>query len=95
MKQYSLAAVLPHLEVFGGIRRYLALGRTWSAWGHAVTLYASADSVTGARLVPCAPKALRLDAPPDGHILHVLELEAAYRPDADKIRTALLELIEY
>jgi glycosyltransferase involved in cell wall biosynthesis len=38
MKQYSIAVLLPHLEVFGGIRRYLALGGLWSAWGHAVTL---------------------------------------------------------
>jgi len=30
--------------------------------GHEVTLFASADSVTSAELVPCAPMALRLDA---------------------------------
>jgi glycosyltransferase involved in cell wall biosynthesis len=30
--------------------------------GHEITLFASADSLTGARLVGCAPKALRLDA---------------------------------
>jgi len=29
--------------------------------GHEVTLFASADSRTAAALVPCAPRALRLD----------------------------------
>ena len=39
MKHYSIAAVLPHLRVFGGIRRYLSLGSVWHAWGHEVVLY--------------------------------------------------------
>ncbi len=38
-ERYRLAAILPHLEVFGGIRRYLMLARTWTAWGHDVTLW--------------------------------------------------------
>ena len=32
------------------------------ALGHDVTLFASGDSITAADLVPCVPKALRLDA---------------------------------
>lgn len=39
MNRLSIAAVLPHLRVFGGIRRYLALGQVWSDWGHDVVLY--------------------------------------------------------
>jgi glycosyltransferase involved in cell wall biosynthesis len=39
MKRLSIAAVLPGLNVFGGIRRYLELGNTWSSWGHDVILY--------------------------------------------------------
>lgn len=39
MEHLSIAAVLPHLRVFGGIRRYLTLGRIWHAWGHEVVLY--------------------------------------------------------
>jgi hypothetical protein len=39
MNTISIAAVLPHLRVFGGIRRYLSLGAAWEAWGHKVTLY--------------------------------------------------------
>ena len=69
---------------YGGTERVVShLTEELVRRGHAVTLYASADSVTDARLVPCAPKALRLDAPPDPLILHVLELEAAYRAAAD------------
>ena len=30
---------LPHVGVFGGVRRYLELGNEWTALGHAVTLY--------------------------------------------------------
>jgi glycosyltransferase involved in cell wall biosynthesis len=39
MNHLSIAAVLPHLRVFGGIRRYLSLGQVWSDWGHDVVLY--------------------------------------------------------
>jgi glycosyltransferase involved in cell wall biosynthesis len=69
---------------YGGTERVVShLTEELVRRGHAVTLYASADSVTGAELVPCAPKALRLDAPPDRLIPHVLELEAAYRAAAE------------
>ncbi|MEP7028627.1 MAG: glycosyltransferase family 4 protein [Candidatus Eisenbacteria bacterium] len=39
MHLLRIAAVLPHLEVFGGIRRYLMLARVWGSWGHEVTLW--------------------------------------------------------
>jgi len=39
MNRLRLAAVLPHLEVFGGVRRYLMLARLWGSWGHEVTLW--------------------------------------------------------
>jgi glycosyltransferase involved in cell wall biosynthesis len=51
--------------------------------GHDVSLYASADSVTEARLVPFAPKALRLDRPPDTMLPHFIELEGVYAAAAD------------
>lgn len=45
--------------------------------GHEVTLFASADSRTSARLVPCAARGLRLDErPPDPVMAHVAELGA-------------------
>ena len=39
LERYRLAALLPHLEVFGGVRRYLMLARTWTSWGHEVVLH--------------------------------------------------------
>ena len=30
---------LPHVGVFGGVRRYLELGNEWAAMGHDVTLH--------------------------------------------------------
>src|SRR5260221_13673178 len=39
MKPTAIAAILPHLEVFGGIRRYLSLGNAWRARGHRVVLF--------------------------------------------------------
>src|ERR1051325_6961311 len=30
---------LPHVAVFGGVRRYLELGNEWTALGHRVTLF--------------------------------------------------------
>jgi glycosyltransferase involved in cell wall biosynthesis len=69
---------------YGGTERIVShLTEELVRRGHTVTLYASADSVTDARLVPCAPKALRLDMPPDPLMLHILELEAAYGAAAD------------
>lgn len=34
-----IALFLPHVGVFGGVRRFLELGNEWSALGHDVTLY--------------------------------------------------------
>lgn len=34
-----IAAFLPHLGVFGGVRRFIELGNAWTALGHEVTLY--------------------------------------------------------
>jgi glycosyltransferase involved in cell wall biosynthesis len=34
-----IALFLPHVGVFGGVRRFLELGNAWSNLGHAVTLY--------------------------------------------------------
>lgn len=38
---------LPHVGVFGGVRRYLELGNEWVAMGHAVTLYHPDGSTPG------------------------------------------------
>jgi glycosyltransferase involved in cell wall biosynthesis len=34
-----IALFLPHVEVFGGVRRFLELGNAWTEAGHAVTLF--------------------------------------------------------
>jgi len=34
-----ISLFLPHVGVFGGVRRFLELGNAWSASGHAVTLF--------------------------------------------------------
>jgi glycosyltransferase involved in cell wall biosynthesis len=39
MKRTSIAAILPHLGVFGGIRRYLSLGNEWARLGYRVVLF--------------------------------------------------------
>ncbi|HEV8128684.1 MAG TPA: hypothetical protein VGQ14_03415, partial [Candidatus Eisenbacteria bacterium] len=46
MDRLRLAVALPHLGVYGGIRRFLELGRVWTERGHDVTI-ATPD---GARL---------------------------------------------
>src|ERR1700733_13843701 len=64
-------------KLYGGTERGVAfLTEALVDLGHDVTLFASADSVTRARLVPCAPRALRLDQSchdPLAHHLVMLE----------------------
>ena len=56
-----LAETVPP-KLYGGTERVVYwLTEQLVEMGHEVTLFASADSVTSARLVPCSPKALRLD----------------------------------
>jgi len=38
MNPLRIAVVLPHLGVYGGIRRFFELGRVWTARGHEVSL---------------------------------------------------------
>jgi glycosyltransferase involved in cell wall biosynthesis len=47
--------------------------------GHDVTLFASGDSETSARLVPCCDKALRLSGARDPLVHHVLMLEKVFQ----------------
>src|SRR5579863_9211322 len=63
----KIAQVAPLYEsvppkLYGGTERVVSyLTEELVRLGHDVTLFASGDSVTGANLVPCAPKSLRLD----------------------------------
>ena len=42
-----IATFLPHVGVFGGVRRFLELGNEWVALGHEVTLYHPAGTPAG------------------------------------------------
>jgi glycosyltransferase involved in cell wall biosynthesis len=63
----KIAQVAPLFEsvppkTYGGTERVVSyLTEALVAQGHDVTLYASGDSITSARLVPIVPKSLRLD----------------------------------
>ncbi|MDA8232315.1 MAG: glycosyltransferase family 4 protein [Magnetospirillum sp.] len=65
-------------KLYGGTERVVFyLTEALVAMGHDVTLFASGDSRTSARLVRCCPRALRLDAScRDRTVYHVLEVES-------------------
>lgn len=64
-------------ELYGGTERVVSyLTEELVAQGHQVTLFASADSRSSARLVPCCPAALRLDGNCEDPMVHrILQLE--------------------
>jgi glycosyltransferase involved in cell wall biosynthesis len=76
-------AIPPRL--YGGTERVVSwLTEELIALGHEVTLFASGDSQTSARLEAVWPRALRLDgAVRDPHALHMLMLEEVYRRTSD------------
>ena len=72
-------------KLYGGTERVIYwLTEELVALGHDVTLFASGDSRTSAKLVPVWPKALRLDgAVRDACALHMMMLEHVRRQAAD------------
>ena len=75
-------AVPPRL--YGGTERVVWwLTEALVDLGHDVTLYASADSETSARLVPCAPQALRLAGIND-HLAYTVAMLDRVRREADQ-----------
>ncbi|MDR3420248.1 MAG: glycosyltransferase family 4 protein [Xanthobacteraceae bacterium] len=72
-------------KLYGGTERVVSwLTEELIALGHNVTLFASGDSVTSARLDAVWPRALRLDgAVRDPNALHMLMLERVYQRAAD------------
>src|SRR3954468_17834530 len=82
----KIAQVAPLFEsvppkFYGGTERVVSyLTEELVRQGHEVTLFASGDSATAARLVPCAPRALRLDSQSiDSLAHHVVMLERVFR----------------
>jgi glycosyltransferase involved in cell wall biosynthesis len=67
-------------KLYGGTERVVSyLTEELVQLGHEVTLFASGDSVTGARLVPMCPESLRLDATCKDQLAHhVLMLEQVF-----------------
>jgi Glycosyltransferase Family 4 len=63
----KIAQIAPLFEsvpprLYGGTERVVSyLTEELVKQGHRVTLFASADTTTAAELVPCTPRALRLD----------------------------------
>ena len=89
-----IAQVAPLYEsvpprLYGGTERVVSwLTEKLVSLGHEVTLFASGDSVTQAQLVPCSPKALRLDAEcidPIAHHILMLEKVLSRADDFDLI----------
>jgi glycosyltransferase involved in cell wall biosynthesis len=81
-----IAQVAPLIEsvppkLYGGTERVVSyLTEELVRQGHEVTLFASGDSVTSARLVPASPRALRLDkGSVDQLAHHILLLEAVFQ----------------
>jgi glycosyltransferase involved in cell wall biosynthesis len=72
-------------KLYGGTERVVSyLTEELVAMGHEVTLFASGDSCTSAELVPCTPRALRLDRDSiDDVAHHVRMVEEVFRRAAD------------
>jgi glycosyltransferase involved in cell wall biosynthesis len=72
-------------KLYGGTERVVSwLTEELIALGHDVTLFASGDSVTSARLHAAWPRALRLDGSVrDANALHMMMLEQVYRQAGD------------
>ena len=72
-------------KLYGGTERVVSwLTEELIALGHEVTLFASGNSVTSARLEAVWPRALRLDgAVRDPNALHMMMLERVYRRASD------------
>ena len=71
--------------LYGGTERVIgALADELVGQHHEVTLYASGDSITSARLVPVVEKALwTANSTADAHVLHLAELARVTREAAD------------
>lgn len=80
-----IAQVAPLVEAvppkaYGGTERVVSwLTEELVAAGHDVTLFAAADSVTSARLEPCAPAGLRLSGVTDHTASHLVMLDRVMR----------------
>ncbi len=78
-----LAEAVPP-KLYGGTERVIWwLTEAMVELGHDVTLYASGDSETSAKLVPCAPRGLRLDGI-NNHLAYTVAMIDRVFEDADQ-----------
>ncbi|MEO5577686.1 MAG: glycosyltransferase family 4 protein [Sphingomicrobium sp.] len=78
-----LAEAVPP-KFYGGTERVIWwLTEALVELGHDVTLYASGDSETSAKLIPCAPRGLRLDGI-NNHLAYTVAMVDRVLGDADK-----------
>src|ERR1700761_8400696 len=82
----KIAQIAPLVEscpprLYGGTERIVSyLTEELVKLGHDVTLFASGDSVTSSRLIPCAQKALRVDPAVRDMVPHyVMMIDQVYR----------------
>jgi len=61
MDRLRIAVALPHLGVYGGVRRFLELGRVWSERGHTVALATPPASTEAAPWLPFPGRVLTID----------------------------------
>ena len=80
----SLMEAVPP-KLYGGTERIVSfLTEELVEMGHDVTLFASGDSVTSAKLDPCWPQAMRLDADAKDYLApHIMMVETIARRAAD------------
>jgi glycosyltransferase involved in cell wall biosynthesis len=86
----KIAQIAPLCEsvpprLYGGTERVVSwLTEELVRQGHDVTLFASGDSITSAELVPCVPRALRLDPTSRDPVPHVMLMLDKVRERADE-----------
>jgi glycosyltransferase involved in cell wall biosynthesis len=86
----KIAQIAPLMErvppkLYGGTERIVSyLADALVAQGHDVTLFASSDSITAARLVPCTAQALRLNPAVRDPIPHYMVMLDKVRSMADE-----------
>ena len=85
-----IAQISPLVEsvpprLYGGTERVVSfLTEALVEMGHEVTLFASGDSVTSAKLVPCVPEALRLNPSVRDHLPYYMVMLKTVREMASK-----------
>lgn len=71
-------------KLYGGTERVVSwLTESLVSLGHEVTLFASGDSITSAKLEAVCPRALRLAGAGDAHALHMMMIELVARRAAE------------